>query len=100
MRHRDLNHRKAWQRSSTTPAWADLEPGIWETVFQKLTKSDKYSVRLVSRGFKASASRTIKTLELRLKDSTEDADLRRLAVRPFELTTTDVFWEIPQTNAL
>ena len=44
--------------------WANLEPGIWESVFEGMSVADKRQVRLVCKLFKDSASRTIHHLDL------------------------------------
>lgn len=48
------------------PPWLDLEPGIWQMVFESLEGSDKRCMRLVCRHFNSLASQTIRTLDVRL----------------------------------
>jgi hypothetical protein len=62
------------------PPWLDLEPGVWEMIFEYLGNDDKREVRLVCHQFNTLASQTIKTLVVRQRG--DDASPLLSLVRP------------------
>ena len=64
--------------------WANLEPGILESVFQGLCPADKRRVRLVCKAFSESANRTIHHLDLTHSGTVYNLAYSSLKVSPLD----------------